>query len=79
MDPKYNTIPVPRYVLFVNDKSLLTDSYSQYLRNKIREAYPAPGIPVSFIPTKVAALIAIGPGVIWEMVIRSVNSVMLSQ
>ena len=34
VDPKYNTIPVPRYVLFVNDKSLLTDSYSQYLRNK---------------------------------------------
>ncbi|MFR1412347.1 MAG: hypothetical protein ACLSUW_08660 [Akkermansia sp.] len=33
---------------FVNDKSLLTDSYSQYLRNKIREAYPAPGIPVIF-------------------------------
>ena len=48
VDPKYNTIPVPRYVLFVNDKSLLTDSYSQYLRNKIREAYPAPGIPVIF-------------------------------
>lgn len=42
-------------------------------------ATTAPGIPVSFIPTKVAALIAIGPGVIWEMVIRSVNSVMLSQ
>ena len=37
-------------------------------------ATTAPGIPVSFIPTKVAALIAIGPGVIWEMVIRSVNS-----
>ena len=48
VDPKYNTIPVPRYVLFVNDKNLLTDSYSQYLRNKIREAYPAPGIPVIF-------------------------------
>ena len=48
VDPKYNTIPVPRYVLFVNDKSLLTDSYSQYLRNKIREAYTAPGIPVIF-------------------------------
>lgn len=48
VDPKYATIPVPRYVLFVNDKNLLTDSYSQYLRNKIREAYPAPGIPVIF-------------------------------
>lgn len=48
VDPKYSTIPVPRYVLFVNDKNLLTDSYSQYLRNKIRETYPAPGIPVIF-------------------------------
>lgn len=48
IDPKYSTIPVPRYVLFVNDKNLLTDSYSQYLRNKIRETYPAPGIPVIF-------------------------------
>lgn len=48
VDPKYNTIPVPRYVLFVNDKNLLTDSYSQYLRNKIRDTYPAPGIPVIF-------------------------------
>ena len=48
VDPKYSTIPVPRYVLFVNDKNLLTDSYSQYLRNKIRENYPAPGIPVIF-------------------------------
>lgn len=48
IDPKYNTIPAPRYVLFVNDKSLLTDSYSQYLRNKIRETYPSQGIPVIF-------------------------------
>ncbi|MDO4409933.1 MAG: ribosome biogenesis GTPase Der [Akkermansia sp.] len=48
VDEKYKTIPVPRYVLFVNDKNLLTDSYSQYLRNKIREQYPAPGIPVIF-------------------------------
>lgn len=48
VDPKYSTIPVPSYVLFVNDKNLLTDSYSQYLRNKIREGYPAPGIPVIF-------------------------------
>lgn len=48
IDPKYNTIPVPTYVLFVNDKNLLSDSYSQYLKNKIRETYPAPGIPVIF-------------------------------
>ena len=39
----------------------------------------APGIPAMRVPTKVAELIAIGPGVIWEIVIRSVNSVMVSQ
>ena len=44
-----------------------------------RVAIKAPGIPAILIPTKVAELTAIGPGVIWEMVIRSVNSDMLSQ
>lgn len=37
-------------------------------------AAKAPGIPAMRVPTKVAELMAIGPGVIWEMVIRSVNS-----
>ena len=37
-------------------------------------AAKAPGIPAIRVPTKVAELMAIGPGVIWEMVIRSVNS-----
>ena len=35
-----------------------------------------PGTPAILLPTNVAALIAIGPGVIWEIVIKSVNSVM---
>ena len=39
----------------------------------------APGIPAILIPTKVAEFTAIGPGVIWEIVIRSVNSDILSQ
>ncbi len=43
-----------------------------------RVAIKAPGIPAVLIPTKVAELTAIEPGVIWEMVIRSVNSDMLS-
>ncbi len=38
----------------------------------------APGNPATLIPTKVAELTAIGPGVICEIVIRSVNSDMLS-
>jgi len=39
----------------------------------------APGIPAILFPTKVAALIAIGPGVISAIVIRSVNSVNVIQ
>ena len=34
----------------------------------------APGIPATFNPTNVAEFTAMGPGVIWEMVMRSVNS-----
>lgn len=34
----------------------------------------APGTPAIFSPTNVAELTAIGPGVIWDMVIKSVNS-----
>jgi len=45
---RYLTIPVPTFVLFVNDKSLSTQSYEQYLSNRLREVHPAPGIPVVF-------------------------------
>ena len=38
-----------------------------------------PGMPATFVPTKVAALRAIGPGVIWEIVTRCVNSFIESQ
>ena len=41
-------------------------------------ATTAPGIPAIFIPTKVAEFTAMGPGVICEIVIRSVNSDMVS-
>ena len=34
----------------------------------------APVMPAILIPTKVAELMAMGPGVIWEIVTRSVNS-----
>ena len=50
VDPKYDIIPVPKYVLFVNDKNLLTDSYSQYLRNALRQSTPGLGIPILFSP-----------------------------
>jgi GTPase len=43
-------IPVPAYILFVNDKNLMSDSYRQYLCHKLRDANPAPGIPIVFSP-----------------------------
>lgn len=50
INDRYKTIPVPTYILFVNDKRLLTDSYAQYLRNKLREFHPSPGVPIIFSP-----------------------------
>lgn len=46
VEEKYNTIPVPTYVLFVNDKRLMSQSYEQYISNKLRDAHHAPAIPV---------------------------------
>jgi GTP-binding protein len=45
---RYAAIPVPLYILFVNDKRLLTDSYSQYLENTLRKHKPSPGLPINF-------------------------------
>lgn len=39
----------------------------------------APGKPAIFVPTNVAELTAIGPGVICEIVTKSVNSEIVSQ
>lgn len=50
VNEKYTTIPVPTYVLFVNDKRLLTDSYAQYLRNTIRSRIKAAGVPIVLSP-----------------------------
>lgn len=50
VNEKYQTIPVPVYVLFVNDKRLLADSYAQYLRNKLRERAGVAGVPVVLSP-----------------------------
>lgn len=44
-----------------------------------RVAVTAPGSPAMRSPTKVAELIATGPGVMEEIVIRLVNSCILSQ
>lgn len=50
VNEKYTIIPVPVYVLFVNDKKLLTDSYAQYLRNTLRTRAGVAGIPVVLSP-----------------------------
>ena len=47
---KYTRIPVPVYVLFVNDKRLLSDSYAQYLRNALREKAQMAGVPIVLSP-----------------------------
>ncbi len=50
VNERYTRIPVPTYVLFVNDKRLLADSYAQYLRNTIRSRIKASGIPIVLSP-----------------------------
>ena len=50
INEKYSTIPVPTYVLFVNDKRLLADSYAQYLKNYIRQNIQVSGIPIILSP-----------------------------
>ena len=42
-------------------------------------AINAPGIPATWMPTKVAELMAMGPGVISAMAMMSANWVMVSQ
>lgn len=48
VNEKYTAIPVPVYILFVNDKRLMHERYEQYLANRIREAHPSPGLPITF-------------------------------
>lgn len=50
VNEKYTAIPVPVYVLFVNDKKLLTDSYAQYLRNTLRTHGGVMGVPIVLSP-----------------------------
>lgn len=50
LNEKYLNIPVPVYVLFVNDKKLLTDSYAQYLRNTLRSRGGVAGVPIVLSP-----------------------------
>lgn len=40
--------PAPIYILFVNDPSLMPDSYVSYLNSRIRERWEYPGLPLIF-------------------------------
>jgi GTP-binding protein len=48
VNDRYTTIPVPTYILFVNDKRLMQENYEQYHTNRLREDHPPPGIPITF-------------------------------
>lgn len=48
VNDKYTAIPVPEYILFVNDKRFIHEHYEQYLNNRIREKHYCPGVPIVF-------------------------------
>ncbi len=47
-DKSRSAIPIPVFLFFVNDHTLLTDTYRKYLENKLRETFPYPGLPIIF-------------------------------
>ena len=46
VNDRYRAIPVPEYILFVNDKKFVMESYQGYLTNVLKKAHPTPGLPV---------------------------------
>lgn len=64
-------------ILMVGCAGSVTRMHDGRMHPKV--AASAPGMPAILLPTKVAELTAIGPGVIWERVMRSVNSDIESQ
>ena len=64
------------YFIYIHDRKIKS-RLAGSIQPKV--ATNAPGIPPILIPTKVAEFTAIGPGVICDMVIRSVNSSKVSQ
>ena len=44
--PAGKIIPIPEFVLFVNDEKLLDQSYGRYLDSKLREKAPYTGLPI---------------------------------
>lgn len=48
VNDKYTAVPVPSFILFVNDKRLMHEHYEQYLSNRIREKHNILGVPIVF-------------------------------
>ena len=46
VNDRYQRIPVPEYVLFVNNKQLVVESFANYLTNIIQEKHPTDGLPI---------------------------------
>ncbi len=46
VNDRYQAIPVPEYVLFVNDKHLVVESFNNYLINQIKDKHPTDGLPI---------------------------------
>ncbi len=45
---RYAQIPVPKLILFVNDKRLMSENYQAYLENRIRDEHICLGLPIPF-------------------------------
>ncbi len=43
-----DAIPVPKFLLFVNDARLMERTYSRFLESKLRQAIPYEGLPIIF-------------------------------
>ncbi len=48
LQERYEQIPVPLYIVFINDKRLWSESYEHYLANYLRKEYDNPSIPIVF-------------------------------
>jgi GTP-binding protein len=45
-ETRHRSFVAPEFVLFVNDPSLMNETYRRYLEARIREAEPYPGLPI---------------------------------
>ena len=46
VNDRYQNIPVPEYILFVNDKKFVVESFANYITNTILSHHPTPGLPI---------------------------------